>query len=409
MYPNLFCFFCRRGRAEVDLLLALKENAICDRCVDVCAGLIKKNRLEKSNKNIGNAESNLKTPVDFYNYLNKYVIGQDKAKKALSVAMFNHLKRIESPGLCSKSNVLMVGPSGTGKTHIARTLAKALNLPFAMADATTITASGYIGDDADSVLLKLYTAADNDVEKASRGIVFIDEIDKTAKKSNSREKDVNGECTQQALLKMLEGQKVTIKVPNPNPIMMGAGTINVDIDTTNILFICAGAFASIYENYEEVKARTLSTRSIGFGDGVCSKAKEFKIDRAELIKYGMITELIGRLPVIVALEDLSLNELTKIVTEPKDSVASQYNNIFSISGSELLVTEDGARAIAEKAIITGVRARGIRSILEDLLLDTQFNLVAKPGTYTIDSESVSSGQPKFSIKKKLSTNNVTFV
>ncbi len=382
------CSFCGRSQQEVERLIAGPAVYICERCIVVCQKLID----EKKAK--GKPSENLKSPQDFFKHLNAYVVGQEKAKKVLSVAMYNHLKRLEHPGEFAKSNILMVGPTGTGKTHLARTLAKGLGLPFAMADATSITAAGYIGDDAESVLNKLFIAAEKDAAKASRGVVFIDEIDKIARRSTSRDKDVGGEGAQQALLKILEGTNVTLKFGN------GLGADSVDINTSNILFICAGAFADIYE--ARAAQEKLKGKAIGFAstDEATEKTPP-KIERADIIKFGMIPEFVGRLPIMVTLNDLGIDELTRIVTEPKDSVVQQYQRSFVASGSKLVVTAEGARAIAEKAVNTGVRARGILSIVEDMLLETQFNLLEKPGTYTIDAESVAKGEPKYDAAVKV--------
>lgn len=371
------CSFCGRTKDEVGRLIAGGSVMICDRCVSVCSQLIRES-LPSEKK-----ARKLRTPTEFYTHLNEYVIGQDQAKKVISVAMHNHLKRLDAPGEFAKSNILMIGPSGTGKTHIARTLALALGVPFASPDATSITSAGYIGDDAESVLVKLYIAAGNDAAQASRGIVFIDEIDKIARR-NTRDKDVGGEGAQQSLLKILEGTTISVKVG------AGIGASSVEIDTTNILFICAGAFAGLYETREEMTART-----IGFGSSTEIVARRAHIDRNDIIKYGMIAEFVGRLPIMVVLDDLTTNDLARIVTEPKDSIARQFERSFAAGKSKLVVTADGAMAIARKAIVTGVRARGIRSIVEDMLLDTQFHLPEMPGVYTIDAESVINGAPKF--------------
>ncbi len=380
---TLFCSFCGKSQHEVRKLIAGPTVFICDECVELCMDIIK-----EENKVIGSPKtSNVETPKELYRLLNDYVIGQDDAKKILSVAVHNHYKRIDhisgnSDVELSKSNVLLVGPTGSGKTLIAETLARIIDVPFTMADATTLTEAGYVGEDVENIILKLLQAADYNVERAQRVKVYNDEVDKISRNSDnpSITRDVSGEGVQQALLKIMEG---TIASVPPQGGRKHPQQDFLQIDTTNILFICGGAFAGI--------DKIISTRgdksSIGFEAEVKDKSSKDvgailkKIETEDLLKFGLIPEFVGRLPVVATLEDLNKDALIEILTKPKNALVKQYQKLFGFENVKLKFTEDALNSVASKALEKNTGARGLRTILENILLDTMFTL---PGIEGVD-------------------------
>src|SRR5271169_43267 len=374
------CSFCGKSQKQVKKLIAGPGVYICDECIDLCNDIIEEELSEPTEVRF----DELPKPTEIFNFLNDYVIGQERAKKILSVAVYNHYKRVQAGGYADgdvelqKSNILLLGPTGCGKTFLAQTLARILNVPFAIADATALTEAGYVGEDVENILLKLIQAADFDIKKAETGIIYIDEVDKVARKADnpSITRDVSGEGVQQALLKILEG---TVASVPPQGGRKHPHQEFLSIDTTNVLFICGGAFAGL----DKIIAKRVGKNAIGFGREISSKRDSgsaellAQVMPEDLLNFGLIPEFIGRLPVMSAVHQLTREDLVSILVEPRNALVKQFQRFFAFDGIELVFSEDSLMAVADKGLERETGARGLRSIIEEILLEVQFELPSR--------------------------------
>lgn len=406
---NLQCSFCGKSQREVKKLIAGPTVYICDECIHLCNDII----AEEAQERTQHEQIDLPPPREIKEFLDRYVVGQDQAKKVLAVAVYNHYKRINSRGDNSgvelaKSNVLLVGPTGTGKTLLAQSLARFLKVPFTVADATTLTEAGYVGEDVESIIQNLLAAADNDIEKAERGIVYLDEIDKVARRGEgpSMTRDVSGEGVQQGLLKLVEGSKANITPRGSKKYGQQESTIQ--IDTSNILFICGGAFVGL----EAIIERRIGKKSMGFGAEVRASAKNRRLGDTlrevvtqDLIHFGLIPEFVGRLPVTATLSDMSEDDLITILTQPKNALVKQYQKLFALEGVKLGFTDGALRATSREAIQRKAGARGLRAILEQAMLDIMYEVPYLDGVVecVITEEVITKGgAPLLTYEKKQS-------
>ena len=404
---DLFCSFCGKPKYLAKKLIAGPNGVyICDECIEICQDVLKQSEDKSDNKAV-----KLLKPQEIRAELDKYIVGQDKAKKVLSVAVYNHYKRVNYSAKhgkkndieIDKSNILLLGPTGCGKTLMARTLAKILDVPFAVADATTLTEAGYVGEDVENILLKLIQNADYDVERAERGIIYIDEIDKIARKSEnvSITRDVSGEGVQQALLKIIES---TVASVPPQGGRKHPQQEFIRIDTTNILFICGGAFVGL----DKIVGKRKDTSSLGFGGNLNLTAKDDfsyvdEVQPQDLTKFGLIPEFVGRIPIVVGLTPLDENALVSIMTEPKNAIVKQYKKLVGIDNVELIVTDDAVREVAKKALALKTGARGLRTIFENLMLDSMYSIPSEEDVekVIIDKDVVLGNKTPEIIKKNI--------
>lgn len=370
---NKICSFCGKDISIVERIFSAEESNICNECIDTCYSVMTKEKLKKDKRAFQNG---LSLPMKIKEFLDSYIIGQEEAKKILSVALYNHYKRIDKPKYqdieLEKSNIMLIGPSGSGKTLLAKSLAKIMNVPFAIADATALTEAGYVGEDVESILSRLLSASEFDIQKAQKGIVYIDEVDKIATKSETATsgRDVSGEGVQQGLLKILEGAEVYVPLKGSKK---NSTTDTILFDTTNVLFVCGGAFVSITD-----KEKAKQNKSINMGFLQKDSLHQTKhIETKELISFGLIPEFVGRIPVIAQLQELSQEDLVRVLKEPKNAIIKQYQKLFEIDGIELVFDDEALDTIASMAIDKGVGARGLRGIIEKIMLPLQYSLPSR--------------------------------